>query len=61
MEKKKTCGCCRTKKTEKLNPADEYSGVAANEADDGKVTTKLEKERTRTLNNNPRNDEGGEL
>ncbi len=33
-------------------------GAAINKADDNKVSSKLEKERTCTLNNNPRNDEG---
>ena len=32
-------------------------GMAINKADDNKVTEKLEKERTATLNNNPRNDQ----
>lgn len=36
---------------------DEYPGVAINIADNDKVTDTLVKERTKTLNNNPRNDE----
>lgn len=32
-----------------------YPGVAINQADDKEVDPKLVKERTRTLNNNPRN------
>ena len=32
-------------------------GMAINKADDGKVSEKLEKERTATLNNNPRNND----
>lgn len=34
-----------------------YPGVAIDLADDNKVTEKLEKERTQTLNNNPRNND----
>lgn len=36
---------------------DNYPGTAINIADDEKVTVKLEKERTQTLNNNPRNND----
>ena len=32
-------------------------GMAINKADDGKVSEKLEMERTATLNNNPRNND----
>lgn len=32
-------------------------GMAINKADDGKVSEKLEKEHTATLNNNPRNND----
>ncbi len=34
---------------------DTYPGVAVNYGDDGKNDKALEKERTRTINNNPRN------
>lgn len=33
----------------------DYSGVAVNDGDDGKCDSQLIKERTKTLNNNPRN------
>lgn len=33
----------------------DYSGIAVNKGDDGKCDSSLVKERTRTLNNNPRN------
>ncbi len=36
---------------------DKYPGMAVNESDDEKVDAKLVKERTRTLNNNPRNND----
>lgn len=35
----------------------EYPGVAINKSDNDKVSEKLEKERTETLNNNPRNND----
>ncbi|MCM1349123.1 MAG: hypothetical protein NC338_06880 [Firmicutes bacterium] len=57
MEEKKK-KCCATKKTTvSADAIDEYPGVAVNKADDGKVDKKLVKERTCTLNNNPRTDE----
>jgi hypothetical protein len=52
-EKKKRC-CCRNKKQES-KAGEEYPGVAINQADDNKVSKNLVKERTETLNNNPRN------
>lgn len=52
-EKKKRC-CCRSKKQE-AKASDEFPGVAIDMADDDKVSKKLVKERTETLNNNPRN------
>lgn len=52
-EKKKRC-CCK-KTAEKTTPSQSYPGVAINEGDDGKDTRELQKERTATLNNNPRN------
>lgn len=54
-EKKKRC-CCR-KSAEKNTPSQSYPGVAVNEGDNNKDTHKLQKERTATLNNNPRNDD----
>lgn len=36
----------------------ELPGVAVNVADDGKVSDCLEKQDTRILNNNPRNNDG---
>lgn len=52
-EKKKRC-CCRSKKQE-VKADNEYPGVAIDRADDEKVSKKLVKERTETINNNPRN------
>lgn len=40
-----------------IKPVDDYPGVAINNADDEKVDKDLVKERTKTLNNNPRNNE----
>lgn len=45
------------KKLQRDDARQQYPGVAVNEADDGKVDKELVKERTRTLNNNPRNDQ----
>ena len=42
------------KENEKKNPADLYPGVDLNIADDDKVKEKLEKERIKTLDSNPR-------
>lgn len=47
---------CGTKKATD-EQAMEYPGVAVNKADNDKITEALEKERTATLNNNPRNDD----
>lgn len=50
-EDKKSCGCsCNRDKA--LN---DLPGAAINEADRDKVSEELVKERTKTLNNNPRN------
>ncbi len=48
-----------TNKLKKIkgNAPDEFPGAAINEADDNKVDKKLIKERTKTINNNPRNDD----
>ena len=43
------------KKEQMEQAAREYPGAAVNMADQEKDTIKLEKERTCTLNNNPRN------
>lgn len=54
MEKKRKC-CCRSKGQ---TPApDIYPGASVNQADNKKVDKKLVKERTATLNNNPRNND----
>lgn len=49
------------KKTANVKTVDDgarkYSGVAIDVADSEKTSVKLEKERTKTLNNNPRNDD----
>lgn len=47
----------KSTKKEADKAAQDYSGVAVNIADDGKVSEKLEKERTCTLNNNRNNDQ----
>lgn len=43
------------KRTPKDKASEKYPGVAVNIGDDEKVNESLEKERTCTLNNNPRN------
>lgn len=56
-EKKKRC-CCGKKNRQSGNSASqEFPGVAVNKADDNVNSVALEKERTRTLNNNPRNND----
>lgn len=47
----------RTKSETAARDAGRYPGVAVNRADENDVNRKLEKERTATLNNNPRNDQ----
>lgn len=54
-EKKKRC-CCRSKKQE-AKASEDFPGVAINQGDADKVSKKLVKERTETLNNNPRNND----
>lgn len=56
MESKKKC-CCKKKVTTKVENEQMYSGVAVNQADGNKVDPELVRERTSTLNNNPRNDQ----
>lgn len=60
-EKKKRCCCRKSEPARKEAAAAEdsavYPGVAVNDADDGKVDKNLVKERTATLNNNPRNND----
>ena len=50
---------CKRKSTVKneSTSAQKYSGVAIDIANDNQVSRKLEKERTATLNNNPRNED----
>jgi len=55
MENKRKC-CCKTEKSE-AKPQDIYSGAAVDTADANKSTKEMVKERTATLNNNPRNKE----
>lgn len=43
-------------KKEQVNAEKKYPGVAIDVADDEKVDKKTVRERTETLNNNPRND-----
>ena len=48
--------CKRKNKAEEtVKDAGRYPGVAVNSADNNKTERTLEKERTATLNNNPRN------
>lgn len=54
MENKRKC--CTPKATD-LKPQDIYSGASIDTADDNRTTKELVKERTATLNNNPRNDD----
>lgn len=53
MKKEQTTDSTKCDEKEMLK----YSGIAIDKADDGKVDSALIKERTKTLNNNPRNDE----
>lgn len=53
MEKKTTRKCCRCK----TKAVDEYSGVEVDNADDNKVSSKLEQQMTAELNNNPRDND----
>lgn len=58
MESKKKCchgGQQNDKNVEQASQ--EFPGVAVNQGDCGKTDPRLVKERTRTLNNNPRNDD----
>lgn len=48
----------QTKKEIQDSAAQKYSGIDINIADDNKNTKKLNDERTKTLNSNPRNNEG---
>lgn len=57
MEKKPKCCCGSKREATKAENEQKYSGVAVNESDGGKVDADLVKERTATLNNNPRNDQ----
>lgn len=51
MDTKKRRCCCK----KAAQSADQFPGVAIDIADNEKVTPSTVKERTRTLNNNPRN------
>jgi hypothetical protein len=55
--KRKCCKKAAASKEEKAQGAREYSGVAINRGDDNAVSPELVRERTSTLNNNPRNDQ----
>lgn len=60
MEKKTKCGKASKEKKGKnaeIQPEDLYSGVSINTGDNNSMDSALIKERTRTLNNNPRNSE----
>lgn len=55
--KRKCCSKAKLTKEEEITKGEqEYSGVAVNSGDNEKDNPELIKERTRTLNNNPRND-----
>lgn len=47
----------KERKQQRDDAEQQYPGVAVNKADDGEVDQKLVRERTKTLNNNPRNDQ----
>lgn len=56
-EKRKCCFKAKLSKDDEMTKGEqEYSGVAVNRGDNEKNSPELIKERTRTLNNNPRND-----
>jgi len=55
METKKSYSC-RYKDDRKKIEEQKYSGLAINAANDNKVNKDLIRERTATLNNNPRNE-----
>lgn len=58
MNSKRKCGCRKNNNANDLNTsAQTYSGVAIDKADDDKINPQLVKERTATINNNPRNDD----
>lgn len=54
--KNKEFNSARCTRPKKIDAADEYPGIAINDGDKNRVSDTLVKERTRTLNNNPRND-----
>lgn len=56
MKNKEIKQACRPDSQSEVRAADVYPGVAINDSDKNKVNDALVKERTRTLNNNPRND-----
>ncbi len=56
-EKKKRCCCGKKTKRSSESASQEFPGVAINKADGNACSEALEKERTRTLNNNPRNND----
>lgn len=56
MEEKKCNYDANKKPANATKPADQYPGVAVNDGDKNKDTSALQRERTSTLNNNPRND-----
>lgn len=58
MDSKRKCGCSKNSNANEVNTgAQTYSGVAIDKADDDKTNPQLVKERTATINNNPRNDD----
>lgn len=53
MKEETSCNCCCSRK----NAQEDLPGAAINEADGNKVDEALVEERTKTLNNNPRNND----
>lgn len=52
-EKKHCCGCNHEKEIKKDKAIDSYPGASLDVADGEKVSSKLEKERTKVLGDNP--------
>lgn len=50
--------CCNTQNRRNVdNAAQDYAGVAINMADGNEVNAKMVKDRTKAMNNNPRNND----
>ena len=57
MKSDKNCGSGHQENKNIDKASREFPGVAVNQGDCGQINPKLVKERTKTLNNNPRNNE----